>query len=157
GAHMLRRLVLSLRYTFRRHAPRVPQRQVGVIPYAVVDGQVAVLLVTSRRTGRWIFPKGGLIDGLTPAEAAAREAFEEAGVEGEIESVPLGAYRSFKRRGLRPLPIEVDLYPLRVATQHEEWPEKKQRRRHWATVAEARKLLSEPQLAGLATMLRQRL
>ena len=154
---MLRRLVLSLRYTFGSHTPRAPQRQVGVIPYAVVDGQVAVLLVTSRRTGRWIFPKGGLIDGLTPAEAAAREAFEEAGVEGEIEAEPLGAYRSFKRRGLRPLQIEVDLYPLRVATQHEDWPEKKQRRRHWATVVEARKLLSEPGIASLATMLRQRI
>ena len=148
---MLRRLVLSLRYTFRRHAPRVPQRQVGVIPYAVVDGQVAVLLVTSRRTGRWIFPKGGLIDGLTPAEAAAREAFEKPG-RRRNRSVPLGAYRSFKRRGT-PAHRGRSL-PLRVAAR-QEWPEKKQRR-HWATVAEARKLLSEPQ-RRFATMLRQRL
>lgn len=153
---MLRRMIVSLRYTLRRHAPSAPQRQVGAIPYAVVDGQVAVLLVTSRRTGRWIFPKGGLMTGLTPAEAAAREAFEEAGVEGEVAPLPLGAYGSFKRRGLRPLPIEVDLYPLRVTQQHEDWPEKRQRRRHWASLNEARKLLSEPRLAELALMLREK-
>ncbi|MEX2249902.1 MAG: NUDIX hydrolase [Parvibaculum sp.] len=151
---MLRRFILSLRYTLRRHAPSAPQRQVGAIPYAVIDGKVAVLLVTSRRTGRWIFPKGSLIDGLTPAEAAAREAFEEAGVEGEIAAAPLGAYSGYKRRGLRPLPIEVDLYPLRVATQHEDWPEKNERRRHWASLTEARKLLAEPRLVELALMLR---
>jgi len=152
---MLRRYIIALRYTLRRHTRSAPQRQVGAIPYAVIDGKVAVLLVTSRRTGRWIFPKGGLIEGLTPAEAAAREAFEEAGVEGEISPAPLGSYGSFKRRGLRPLQIEVDLYPLRVMQQHDDWPEKRQRRRHWASLTEAKKLLSEPRLAELALMLRE--
>ncbi|MAK81656.1 NUDIX domain-containing protein, partial [Phenylobacterium sp.] len=75
-------------------APRsaqAPTRQAGAVPYRVTDKGVSVLLVTSRRTGRWVFPKGGLMNGRTPWESAAQEALEEAGVEGEVEDVALGA------------------------------------------------------------------
>mgnify|MGYP000604135431 CR=1 FL=1 len=43
-----------------------------------------VLLITSLTTRRWIIPKGWRADGMTPADAAAREALEEAGVTGKI-------------------------------------------------------------------------
>ncbi|WMT92848.1 NUDIX domain-containing protein [Pelagibacterium sp. H642] len=66
--------------------------QYGAIPYTVVDGQLVVLLITSRGRGKWIFPKGGLMSGKTPWESAAHEAYEEAGVEGEIEEHPIGSY-----------------------------------------------------------------
>ena len=42
--------------------------QFGALCYRVVDGQVQVLLITSRGTGRWILPKGWPVDGATPAE-----------------------------------------------------------------------------------------
>jgi hypothetical protein len=42
------------------------------------------------------------------------------------------------------------MYPLEVAEQFDDWPEKGERRRHWATLAEARRLLSEPGLVALA-------
>jgi len=55
-------------------------RQAGAIPSTIVQGQVVFLLITSRRSGRWIFPKGELVEGMTPWALAAHEAFEEAGI-----------------------------------------------------------------------------
>ena len=43
-----------------------------------------VLLLTSRETHRWVIPKAWPIRGLRPAEVAAREAYEEAGLAGRI-------------------------------------------------------------------------
>lgn len=131
-------------------------RQAGAIPYAVVQGQAVFLLITSRRSGRWIFPKGELAEGMTPWALAAHEAFEEAGVRGAIETRPIGSYRTMKTLALRRQPIVVDLYPLRVAEQLAEWPEKEQRRRHWATLPEARRLLSDRHLADMAARLARR-
>lgn len=139
------------------HGPKpVAQRQAGAIPYTLVDGQPVFLIITSRGTGRWIFPKGSPIDGLTPWQAAAREAFEEAGVEGDVEMESLGTYRTVKRNGLSRSVIEVELYPLRVFKQLDEWPEKGQRHRHWVTLPDARRLLSDPQLTELTKHLARR-
>ena len=143
-----------------RLTPRVEAaevaRQSGAIPYTVVEGRAVFLIVTSRRTGRWIFPKGSVIEGMTPWESAAQEAFEEAGVEGDVEAVPIGAYRDLKTAGMRRLPIEVDLYPLRLLRQLDNWPEKDNRHRHWVILPEAKRLLSNPRMAELAALLDRR-
>tara|TARA_R110002110_G_scaffold79732_14_gene208098 strand:- start:5244 stop:5705 length:462 start_codon:yes stop_codon:yes gene_type:complete len=153
---MLHRIATAFRTRLSARRPAT-ERQAGAIPYAVVDGQVAVLLVTSRRTGRWIFPKGGLMEGLDAHETAAREAHEEAGVEGIIQTTPLGMWHTTKWRGVRVEPIEVDMFPLLVTCQHDSWEEQEQRRRHWAGVREARRLLADPGLAALVTLLRDRI
>ena len=131
-------------------------RQAGAIPYKVVDGQVVFLIVTSRRTGRWIFPKGAPIEGLSPPEVAAREAYEEGGVEGLVGEAPLGFYSTVKVKGVRRIGVEVNLYPLEVETQHDTWPETGQRHRHWVLLPEARRLLSDQRLTELATALQER-
>lgn len=127
-------------------------RQVGALPYAVVDDRVAFLLVTSRRSGRWIYPKGSTVEGREHHATAAQEAFEEAGVEGEIAPVPIGTYRTIKK-GLRRHVVEVDLFPLRVTRQHDEWPEMAARHRHWVLLTEAKRLLADPSLADLTVKL----
>lgn len=132
-------------------------RQFGAIPYTVVKGQVVFLLVTSRGTGRWIFPKGDPMEGLTPSQVAEQEAMEEAGVEGEVEPMPIGRYRAFKTLPFRRTVIEVEMYPLRVTQQWDEWPEKGRRHRHWAILPEAKRLLSDARVADLALKLNQRL
>jgi 8-oxo-dGTP pyrophosphatase MutT (NUDIX family) len=123
-------------------------RQVGALPYSVVDGRMAFLLVTSRRSGRWIFPKGAIEPDLTPWDSAALEAYEEAGVLGEIEQEPIGSYRSVAGSSGTKL-IDIDLYPLRVTQQLGAWKEKGQRLRHWVTVREARRLLAHRDLADM--------
>ena len=132
-------------------------KQVAALPYAVVDDRVTFLLVTSRRTGRWIYPKGSLIAGMTPWETAAQEALEEAGVEGVVESRPIGTYRTIKKSGLARRVVEVELYPLRVTRQHERWPERGSRHRHWVLIREARRLLDDPTLGDLTLKLSRRL
>ena len=131
-------------------------RQAGAIPYTIVKHQVVFLLVTSRGSGRWIFPKGELSEGQEPWETAAMEALEEAGVEGEIETRPIGSYRTTKSLAIRRTVVDVDMYPLRVTRQLDQWQEMKYRHRHWVILPEARRLLSEPGLAELARNLDQR-
>ncbi len=130
--------------------PRGVEWKFGAIPYRHIDGEIVFLMITARRTGKWIFPKGGPMDGLTPAETAAEEAYEEAGVRGRVGAVPAGHYRTIKARRGGETPVLVEMYPLEVAEQLDDWPEKGERRRHWVTLAEARRLLSEPGLVALA-------
>ena len=107
------------------------KRQFGAIPYTLVRGQVVFLLITSRGSGRWIFPKGDPMEGLEPWETAAQEAIEEAGVEGDVEITPIGSYRTMKSLAIRRTVIEVDMFPLKLTRQMDDWPEKQKRHRHW--------------------------
>lgn len=129
-------------------------RQAGALPYSEVEGRVVFLLITSRRTGRWIFPKGDIELGMTPWESAANEALEEAGVSGQISSEPVGSYRSSSDGSTL---VDVDLYPLRVETQLDVWKEMDQRLRHWAVLPEARRLLNDSALSRLAVKLQTQL
>jgi 8-oxo-dGTP pyrophosphatase MutT (NUDIX family) len=150
---MLQRLATSLRFRLVARQSKI-ERQAGAIPYVVVDGQIAVLLITSR-SGRWILPKGRLISGLQPHETALREAREEAGIEGVVSDKPLGRWRTLKWRGVRLLPLEVDLYPMRVTQQFDAWEEQSERKRHWAGLREAQRVLSDSRLADIAMKLKE--
>jgi 8-oxo-dGTP pyrophosphatase MutT (NUDIX family) len=130
--------------------------QVGALPYRIEAGELVFLLVTSRRTGRWIFPKGSLIPGLDAPGSAAREAWEEAGVEGIVEPTPLGAYLASGRTPDAP-PVRVEIYPLHVQQTHDDWQEKAQRQRQWVNLADARVLLSNRELADLSDKLHRKL
>lgn len=138
------------------HVEEAGPRQIGAIPYTIVGGKACYLMVTSRRTGRWIFPKGSVISGMTPWDSAAQEAFEEAGVRGVVETEPLGSYSTLKIREMRRRRLAVDLYPLRITDQLQEWPEAHQRHRHWVLLPEARRLLSDPQLVEIVERLDKR-
>ena len=71
--------------------------QVAAVCYRVRGGSIEFLLVQTRGSGRWTFPKGSAEPGLTHAQAAALEASEEAGVHGRIEEVPFVRYARRKR------------------------------------------------------------
>ena len=129
-----------------------PLRQAGVIPYRIAaGGKLQVLLVTSRDTGRWVIPKGYIDDGMTAPQAAQQEAWEEAGISGEIvPGDPLGFIpylKTLNEGGARPATIEV--YAMRVTRQASKWPEQKERRRKWFSPANAAGRVKEPDLAAL--------
>jgi 8-oxo-dGTP pyrophosphatase MutT (NUDIX family) len=130
-------------------------RQAGAIAYRIVDGEVRVLLVTSRDTGRWVIPKGYIDAGLTPAQAAAREAYEEAGIKGTITtSMPLGFFTYFKKLGSgERQAATVEVYALRVKKQVKKWPERGERKLSWVSVIEAARSVDEPGLARLLVRL----
>lgn len=112
---------------------------------------VEVLLITSRDTGRWVIPKGWPIETLTPEASAAREAWEEAGVEGAADPRCLGLYGYDKGIGVErlPLPCRVAVYPLQVETLATRFPEHKQRRRKWFSPEKAARKVAEPELQAL--------
>ena len=70
--------------------------QVAAVCYRVRAGVIEFLLVQTGK-GRWIFPKGSVEPGLTHAQAAALEAFEEAGVHGRMEETSFTRYLRRKR------------------------------------------------------------
>ncbi len=129
--------------------PLETERQFAALPWRERSG-VEVLLVSSRDTGRWVIPKGWPIADLMPHETAAREAFEEAGIEGGVATAPLGHYTYRKRLpGRRAVICDVQVFAFRVTHQRDDWPEKHQRRVRWFPAAEAAGLVAEPELAGL--------
>jgi len=65
--------------------------QVAAVCYRVRGSEIEFLLVKTGK-GRWIFPKGSVEPGLTHAQAAALEAFEEAGVHGRMEEASFAHY-----------------------------------------------------------------
>jgi 8-oxo-dGTP pyrophosphatase MutT (NUDIX family) len=55
-----------------------------VIPYRIRDGKIEVMLITSSTRKRWIIPKGMIEPDMTPQDSAAKEAWEEAGIIGQV-------------------------------------------------------------------------
>jgi len=75
--------------------------QVAAVCYRIRRSSIEFLLVQTRGTRRWIFPKGSAEPGLTHAQAAAIEAFEEAGVHGRIEETAFTHYKNRKPNSRR--------------------------------------------------------
>jgi 8-oxo-dGTP pyrophosphatase MutT (NUDIX family) len=88
--------------------------------------------------------------GKSLAEAAAQEAFEEAGVRGTIDPEPIGTFRHVKQQ-LAPGDREVNIvvHTLCVDRELPEWPELGQRERKWFTAEDAAERVDSPQLAAL--------
>ena len=120
--------------------------QFAALCYRWHNEKLQVCIVTSRRSGRWIIPKGWPMDGETPTDAAAKEAFEEAGVKGKIGSRPVGVFSYYKVRSEDELPCIAVVYPLRVKKVLRKWPEKKEQERKWLSRKKAAALISDPEL-----------
>lgn len=112
--------------------------------------QIAVCLVTSRDTGRWVLPKGWVEKRVAAHKQAAREAREEAGLVGKIERAPIGQYHYLKDGKT---PCTVDVFALFVTDQLDSWKEDAERSRHWLPADVAARLVVEPELADLLSEL----
>jgi 8-oxo-dGTP pyrophosphatase MutT (NUDIX family) len=125
--------------------------QYAALPYRMEGRQLQILLVTSRRTRRWIIPKGWPMKGLAPHEAAATEAAEEAGITGDISDRAIGSYRYLKRLKdeRSTMAIQVIVFPLQVAGHAPTYKEDGQRSSRWFRCSEAAKQVAEPALQHL--------
>lgn len=133
--------------------------QVAAVPIHIgPDGEIEVLVVTSRDTGRWIVPKGWPIKDKKPWEAAAQEAFEEAGVSGTMSNTPLGTYKYDKWVSKNEsIPCLVTVYAMAVDKKHKSWPEDDERRRRWLSPERAAKRVIEPELKAILLGLEKKL
>jgi uncharacterized protein Yka (UPF0111/DUF47 family)/ADP-ribose pyrophosphatase YjhB (NUDIX family) len=108
------------------------------------------MLITSRETRRWVLPKGNLIKGLAWHEAAAHEAYEEAGVSGIACPTAIGEYRYAKRRkNGTTRDVSVAVFPLAFTGQADEWPEQDERDTRWFGLRQAASAIDEPDLSEL--------
>ena len=127
--------------------------QYGALPYRfTAAGEVEFLLVTSRRSRRWIIPKGWPVKGLGPAKSAAREAFEEAGVLGKIGRQALGSFQYLKQLNDNDedsVLCQVHVFPLRVKRELVVWPEAQERELRWLCTADAAMIVDDDGLKHL--------
>lgn len=144
---MAQPLTIPTRLGFGHDPKSALRTQFGALCFRRDGADFEVLLITSRDTGRWIVPKGWAIDGLTPAQAALREAEEEAGVEGRALDACVGFFDYVKRMddGTE-LPCLVAVFPVRVRGLRDSYPEAGQRRRKWFSPRKAASKVDEPGL-----------
>ncbi|KAL0464049.1 UNVERIFIED_CONTAM: Nudix hydrolase 17, mitochondrial [Sesamum latifolium] len=145
--------LVSLPSRTGRHLQRYNQgfRQVvGCIPYRIRETNkssygtliedLEVLLITSQKSPRMMFPKGGWELDEDIELAASRETLEEAGVVGLLgEKLGEWIFKSKSQEKFH----EGSMFPLLVTEELDVWPEKNVRRRIWMTVNEAREACSQ--------------
>ncbi len=106
--------------------------QSAVVPFRRRRGELEILMITSRKKKRWVLPKGVVEPDLSPWASAAKEALEEAGIEGKVSRRSVGNYRYEKWGGT----CTVDVFPMAVGKIHESWLESFRERR-WLSLGEA--------------------
>jgi 8-oxo-dGTP pyrophosphatase MutT (NUDIX family) len=125
--------------------PTITIQQVAVVP--IMDGLVC--LITNRSGQRWIVPKGMIDDGMTPSEAALQEAWEEAGLDGVLDPIPLGTFNYAKYGGT----CVVTVFRMQVTRVATDWPERRLRKRQWLTLPSAIHRVGEPGVREMLTQL----
>jgi 8-oxo-dGTP pyrophosphatase MutT (NUDIX family) len=109
--------------------------QAGALCLQTRGDERHILLVGSRRNGRWGLPKGHLDDGEASHVAAAREAFEEAGVRGPASDDIVGSFLYSKDSSANR--YRVIVHALAVVSIEDIYPEQGVRSRQWFTLSEA--------------------
>lgn len=130
-------------------ASRNPVPQSAVLAYSFEGSTPKVLLITSRGRGRWVLPKGRIEEGQTPKQAALMEAYEEAGIRGEIAGSKIGTYSYSKFDQSNGNAYRVRVYPMTVSDLSDDWPEKAERDRIWMDFPSAANAVEEPELRAL--------
>lgn len=126
----------------RDKVPSWIYEQSSVIPWRRHHGGIEVLLITTAKNRRWIFPKGVIDPGLSARASARKEALEEAGVEGIVGKEKLGEYTYEKWKGI----CRVQVFAMHVTETYASWEEEDRRRRRWVPLREAHGLLDRKDL-----------
>lgn len=127
--------------------------QSGVVPFRRKNGEIEVLLITSKKKKKWIVPKGFVEFNLTAFESAKKEAYEEAGVIGSTETIELGSYNVKKGIGL----CHMKIYSLEVIKVVDDYPENDERKRKWFSIKEAADTVSVPELVPMILSLKEKI
>ena len=98
------------------------RRTIAALCYQQTDKGLKYLLITSS-TGRWIIPKGQPEENCSNRQTALNEAWEEGGVTGEVTESSFGM--DIRRKGRTYWKI----YPVRIDSLSDDWPEKALRER----------------------------
>jgi 8-oxo-dGTP pyrophosphatase MutT (NUDIX family) len=124
--------------------------KVAAVCYRVGTGGIEFLLVRTG-SGHWTFPKGHAEPGLTYAQAAALEAFEEAGVHGRIEEASFAKYvvrkrgepRNITRSGQKTSQQELTVQAHLCEVSRLDPPQERHRNPTWFSAEKAKRRLRE--------------
>ncbi|MBS9478422.1 NUDIX hydrolase [Ancylobacter radicis] len=131
-------------------------QQVAALPYRVSpEGQLQILVVTSRETRRAVIPKGWPMKNHKDWKSAQIEAWQEAGIVGEVSRKKLGQYRYWKRLESNFALVKVSVYPLAVHRQMEDFPERGDRLHVWMAPEDAALIIDETDLGALISAFAQ--
>ena len=133
-----------------RDRPAYYYSQSSVIPYRLSKGRPEILIVSSSKRKHWVVPKGIHEPGLDERESAAKEALEEAGVEGKVSKAAIGSYQYAKWGAT----CTVRVFPMEVTRllPEAEW-EERHRGRKWVTPEQAAERLRQPELGPMVLTL----
>ena len=109
----------------------------GVVATREKNGRTEVLLVSTKNKG-WGVPKGNLMPELGKKKTALEEAYEEAGVLGEITDN--------RKATIEHPDWTLDLYPMKISKLLKKWPEMDWREREWVPLKKIEKWLPYPAL-----------
>jgi 8-oxo-dGTP pyrophosphatase MutT (NUDIX family) len=108
----------------------MPERiipQAACVPFRLIGGGVEILLIRRTDEELWGIPKGMIDDGNTARQTAIIEAFEEAGLRGDLLDKDLGMF-DYTKSGRH---CRVRVYALHVREELAEYDEKGYRERRW--------------------------
>lgn len=128
-----------------RRANLARRQQVAAVCFRILSTGIEFLLVRTRRS-RWTFPKGGIQRGLTHAQSAAIEAYEEAGVHGRIEEAAFARYGVRKGKSM-PDEAQVSVHAHLCEVLRLAEPEEFNRNPTWFSPAKAKRRLAEGRTA----------
>lgn len=120
-------------------------KQSAVIPYIRNGISIDIVLVTSRSKSGWVLPKGVIQRFMSPEDSAAKEALEEAGVVGNVDSTPVADYDYVKWKGT----CNVKVFSLEVTEILESWDEMEKRERIVVNLEEAIEKVKHEQKSSL--------
>ncbi|MEP3332332.1 NUDIX domain-containing protein [Sedimentitalea sp.] len=135
----------------RRERPAYYYSQSAVLPFRRMQGRLEILIITSSKQTHWVLPKGIHEPGLTAADSAAKEALEEAGIRGRVDTVSIGRFHQEKWGA----ECSVDVFPMEITEilPPEEWAEN-HRGRCWVSVETAVARLRNRGLAEIVARFR---
>ena len=130
----------------QRPCPAYYYFQSGVIPYRRQKTGLEVLLIRNNKRTRWGIPKGIHEPGYSAQASAAREAFEEAGVLGDVGASVVGTYSLKKWGGT----CSVTVFPMLVTCvlPKSDWQES-HRGRRWVSASDAPERVRKKALARI--------
>jgi 8-oxo-dGTP pyrophosphatase MutT (NUDIX family) len=136
---------------FGRQWPSLDLRA-GVLPYRLEGVGREYLVIRRRGQAGWAIPKGRLMGFRKATESARLEAYQEAGIHGQVGNAPLGSYVHVKdaaSHGGLSEAVEVIVFPMEVARVEMRWPEMDFRERRWVSLNEAAELVASAKLREL--------
>lgn len=121
--------------------PNYWYNQSAVIPFRYNNNKIELLIISTRKNKKWIFPKGIIEENLTEREAAEKEALEEAGITGKLLPESVGEYK-YKKWGGK---CKVKVFAMRVAKILDVWDEDF-RKRKWVDLSNIDNYINDSKL-----------